>query len=238
MKLLQPHLLSLTALLLAISPVFAQEMEQAPVPTPEQPKQEKQERMKPEREMRERQRTADPIAPPAHNTQGRPLPWRIGLLAEDVDPVLRAHLAIPENSGITVTSVAPGSPAAQQGLKVNDIITKANEAPVKNIEQLRHQVELSASRLVPLHLSFLRAGKMNTITIKPLVPGVQPAPNRAQQAMEPFIQRIAEQNKKMGSLIERQQQEINELRKQIKELRDDIKRDKKADAPEKKERKD
>ncbi len=39
--------------------------------------------------------------------------------------------------GVDVTSVEPGSPAAQRGLRSGDIITAVNRRPVRNLQQLR-----------------------------------------------------------------------------------------------------
>jgi Do/DeqQ family serine protease len=41
------------------------------------------------------------------------------------------------DAGIEVTSVAPGSPAAQRGLRAGDIITAVNRIPVHDLNQLR-----------------------------------------------------------------------------------------------------
>lgn len=225
MKLLQPNLLSLTALILAISPVFAQEMEQAPVPTPEQPKQEKQERMKPDREMRERQRADSTTSP---EKMDRPQPWRIGLLVEPVDAALRAHLSIPENTGVVVSQVVPGSPAAQAGFQKNDIITSANGKPVSELDQLRKHVEQAAMNPAPLRLAFIRKGQREDATITPPPRDreqarIHPPANRINDAIQPMFQRMAEQHKKLAEKIERQQQELEELSKEVKQLRKELK---------------
>jgi S1-C subfamily serine protease len=38
---------------------------------------------------------------------------------------------------VLVQTIAPGSPAAQSGLRPNDVILMIGRAPIKNIEQLR-----------------------------------------------------------------------------------------------------
>jgi membrane-associated protease RseP (regulator of RpoE activity) len=225
MKLLQPNLLSVTALILAISPVFAQEMEQAPAPTPKQPKQEKQERMKPEREMRDGQRSD---STPSPEKMGRPQPWRIGMLVEPVDPALRAHLSIPENTGVVVSQVVPGSPAAQAGFQKNDIITSANGKPVGELDQLRQHVEQAAMNSAPLRLTFIRKGKREDASITPPAAAradarIQPPANRINDAIQPMFLRMAEQHKKLAEKIERQQQELEELSKEVKQLRKELK---------------
>jgi len=48
-----------------------------------------------------------------------------------------ATAAAANSGGIEVTSVEPGSPAAQRGLRDGDIITAVNRQPVQNFQQLR-----------------------------------------------------------------------------------------------------
>ena len=47
-----------------------------------------------------------------------------------------ASLAQASNGGIEVTSVESGSPAAQRGLRVGDIILQVNRRPIRNLQQL------------------------------------------------------------------------------------------------------
>lgn len=227
-------------LAIACLPLVGQD-EQKPDPAP-QPREMRQE-AQPKERMRDNRRNApenppatpdQPLLRDARNQQG----WRIGLLVEPVDPALRAHLSIPENSGVVVSQIVPGSPAAEAGFQKNDIITSANGTPVKELAQLRQQVEQSAGKQAPLRIAFIRKGKPQDITIKPptaprpvrpQAPNLPsnraefPAPDRIQNAIQPMIMRMNEQHKKLSEKIERQQIELEELRKEIKQLRKEVK---------------
>ncbi len=47
-----------------------------------------------------------------------------------------AAASTTSDSGVEVTEVAPGSPAAQRGLRAGDVITAVNRSPVRNLQEL------------------------------------------------------------------------------------------------------
>ena len=59
--------------------------------------------------------------------------------AAEIHPALEgAALSNADNGGgVLVQTIAPGSPAAQSGLRPNDVILMIDRTPIKNIEQLR-----------------------------------------------------------------------------------------------------
>lgn len=232
------------ALSLAVFPLQAQEAEKA-APSPEQVPAPREREMRqdaqPKERIRENRRNQPDMAPPVPHQapiqEAQKQPWRIGLLVEPVDPALRAHLTIPENTGVVISQIVPGSPASQAGLVKNDIITAANGKPVKELDALRQQVEQSAQQSSPLRIAIIRKGKREDVVITPptpmrpearmLPPGgrvTPPAPsNRINDAMQPLVLRMTEQHKKLAEKIERQQQELEELRKELRQLRKEIK---------------
>lgn len=64
----------------------------------------------------------------------------------------------PEAAGALVTSVAPASPAALQGLRENDVIVRVNRNRVTNLEQLRARTKSTASLVIEV-----RRGKANLL---------------------------------------------------------------------------
>lgn len=218
---------------LASLPLFAQDAEK-PAPRPEQAPQPREMRQdaQPKERMRENRRNLPDMAPPAPHQapiqEAQKQPWRIGLLVEPVDPALRAHLSIPENSGVVVSQVVPGSPAAQAGFQKNDIITSANGKPVQELAHMRQQVEQAAQNSAPLRIAFIRKGKREDATITPPAAAraearILPPANRINDTIQPMFLRMTEQHKKLAEKIERQQQELEELHKEIKQLRKEIK---------------
>jgi serine protease DegQ len=54
----------------------------------------------------------------------------------------------PDHGGAIVQSVEPGTPAALQGLRENDVIVRVNREPITNLEQLRAHTKNTASLVI------------------------------------------------------------------------------------------
>ncbi|MEO8564243.1 MAG: PDZ domain-containing protein [bacterium] len=54
----------------------------------------------------------------------------LGITYNDVDSDLASQFRLPVKSGVLVTSVQAGSPAARAGLREQDIITRLNDSPI------------------------------------------------------------------------------------------------------------
>jgi serine protease Do len=54
----------------------------------------------------------------------------LGIAFSDVDAQLAAQFRLPVRNGVLVTGTQPGSPAAEAGLRQQDIITRVNETPI------------------------------------------------------------------------------------------------------------
>ncbi|HEY5102934.1 MAG TPA: Do family serine endopeptidase [Steroidobacteraceae bacterium] len=81
---------------------------------------------------------ANPLEPP---TQVAPVSAPHGLDGANI-------VDAPEAGGATVKSVEPGSPAALQGLRENDLIVRVDRARITDVEQLRARTKNTASVVI------------------------------------------------------------------------------------------
>jgi serine protease Do len=68
-------------------------------------------------------------------------PAFLGVQAQPLTPELRKHLKVEAEAGVVVTEVVPNSPAAQAGIRQDDVITAVNDRPSKNAAELREAVQ-------------------------------------------------------------------------------------------------
>lgn len=75
-----------------------------------------------------------------------------GVGVSDITPEVRAQLQIPDRiQGAIITSVAPDSPSAQQGLRENDVVLQLNRKPVTNAaEAVRLSEEIKGPKVMVL----------------------------------------------------------------------------------------
>ena len=85
----------------------------------------------------------------------------VGLL--DLTPELRAHYGVPEDAGVLISKVAPGSPAEKAGIKVGDILTGIDGKPAASSFDVRHHVR-SAEEGAQSTVEIWRNGKVQTVT--------------------------------------------------------------------------
>jgi membrane-associated protease RseP (regulator of RpoE activity) len=152
-----------------------------------------------------------------------PKPWRIGLMVEPISDDLREHLDIPENSGVVVTQVVENGPAAEAGIRRNDIITAVNDRPVGSLDALRESVEASANPGKELRLSVISKGVKRVAVIR--LPVSEPPMDRMKNGSDAKVrelgqmaERMAEQNRLLMDRMEKQQSEINRMRETIEQL--------------------
>ena len=91
-------------------------------------------------------------------------PYRIGLSVSAPDETLRKQLGL--EAGVVVTAVEDGSPAAKQGVKVNDLLLSANGKALKDPEALPDVVQQAAETQIGLEL--LRGGVRLKIGVTPV----------------------------------------------------------------------
>ncbi len=156
----------------------------------------------------------------ASETEG----WRIGVMVDPVDPLLRRHLKLPENSGVVVDRVVDNSPAAKAGLKAGDLILATGDKPVGDLEGLKKAVVAAGKSGKPLVLSVLKDGKKEMVRIAPPVHPkegnrVGPAPTEQRSAAgADGNERIARALREMRAELDRQREAIQRLEKRIEEM--------------------
>jgi membrane-associated protease RseP (regulator of RpoE activity) len=93
----------------------------------------------------------------------------IGLLAGPIgaEHPLRAHVEIPEAQGLLVASVVPDSPAAKAGLKANDILLRANDTDLREMQDLVELVGSEGEKKGQIAIEVLRRGQRETVYVTP-----------------------------------------------------------------------
>jgi membrane-associated protease RseP (regulator of RpoE activity) len=101
-----------------------------------------------------------------------------GMGMSPADDALRAHLSLPKDQGLIVTSLAPNAPAAQAGIQQNDVLLKLGDTPLAKAEDLEECLKAAGDKAASL--TILRGGKKLTIPVQPRVRAtmgpVQPEP--------------------------------------------------------------
>jgi serine protease Do len=59
---------------------------------------------------------------------------KLGIGVQDLSPEVAASLGIDDKQGVLVTSVDPGSPAAEAGIRKGDLILEVNQEPVADVQ--------------------------------------------------------------------------------------------------------
>jgi serine protease Do len=90
----------------------------------------------------------------------------LGATLQPVSDSLRAQLGIPAGQGLVVASLAGDGPAAQAGLKENDILLVLADRPLASAEDLPKQLKAAGETAVQLKL--VRAGKPLSVQVRPV----------------------------------------------------------------------
>ena len=65
---------------------------------------------------------------------------------QELTPEIAGDLGLKDTTGVVVTSVETGSPAADAGIRTGDVIQEVNRKPVKDVENFRQQIEQAKSQ--------------------------------------------------------------------------------------------
>jgi serine protease Do len=105
-----------------------------------------------------------------------PFVWRLprrarqgylGIHLLEMTPELRAHLGAPKDAGVLVAGVESESPAAKAGIKVGDIITRADGERVESGRDLTHVVRgMKSGETLKVEVSRDRAVKPLSVRIE------------------------------------------------------------------------
>jgi serine protease Do len=90
----------------------------------------------------------------------------LGATLEPVGDALRAQLGIPGGQGLVVVSLAGDGPAAEAGLKQNDILLNVADKPLSSADDLPKQLKAAGEAPVLLHL--VRSGKPVSVQVRPV----------------------------------------------------------------------
>lgn len=87
----------------------------------------------------------------------------LGVGLTDLTPELRTHFGVPEDAGVMVSKVEPGSPAEKAGVKVGDILTGIDGKEIRSSwdAQLRVRGQEEGQ---PVPLEVWRNGKVQTLS--------------------------------------------------------------------------
>jgi len=96
--------------------------------------------------------------------QGRVKRPYIGIYMQDMNEQLAQALNIPIREGVIIVDVAPGSPAAQAGLRPKAIITVIGDKELKKAEELRKTLR-GKSPGEEITLKVWRQGRAGTVTL-------------------------------------------------------------------------
>jgi serine protease Do len=83
----------------------------------------------------------------------------LGITVQNLTPEIAKNLGLEKDTGVVVTRVEPGSPAANSGLQTGDVIREVNRKPVKDVEDFVQKIEKAKGQDSLLLL--LQRGKNN-----------------------------------------------------------------------------
>ncbi len=114
----------------------------------------------------------------------------LGVGLTELSPELRTHFGVPDNAGVMVSNVEPGSPADKTGIRVGDILTSIDGQEVKSSWGILARVRgLDDGQQVPVEV--WRNGKAQNLTVTIV------QRERPELDMAPFFFRGGEDGKPM-----------------------------------------
>jgi S1-C subfamily serine protease len=132
---------------------------------------------------------------------------RIGIQVQPMTPELREHRGAPRDAGVLVVRVEEGSPAAEAGVRVGDVVTRAGGDPIDSPHGLIARVAAAAEG-EKLALELVREGRPTKLDVTPAGPA---GPGR--EAFERFLPGGG-----FHHGLEALEQRLDELERRLQEL--------------------
>jgi serine protease Do len=99
-------------------------------------------------------------------------PW-LGASGQPVTPDLSEELRLPRPAGVLIKEVAPGSPAANAGLRAGDVVTELDDHAIDDPDVLRYRVAMVTVG-TPTRVSYWRAGAVRSAPLTLIAPPEDP----------------------------------------------------------------
>jgi C-terminal processing protease CtpA/Prc len=131
----------------------------------------------------------------------------------DATPDLRRYLGAPDGAGVLVTGIAPGRPAAADGLRVGDILVQVGDRPVREVGDVERLLLAPGDGVV--EVSLVRARREEVVTMSPRRPPAPSGSRRAAEAREDRPDARVLSERVLRSEIERLQRRIDRLKRQL-----------------------
>ncbi len=89
----------------------------------------------------------------------------IGVACSPLNPALRTQANLPQDRGIVVARVVPGSPAEKAGLKQYDVVVEAGGRPLTGLRDLIDAVQRNHDKEIPIEV--IRSGEHMSLVVTP-----------------------------------------------------------------------
>ena len=89
----------------------------------------------------------------------------IGLLVQEITPLIARSIGLEDTRGVIVSQVDPASPAEKAGMKRGDVIVEVNKQPIRNFESARKAI-FGAEIGDKLDFKLLRQGRTKEVTVE------------------------------------------------------------------------
>ncbi len=90
---------------------------------------------------------------------------RWGLKVQDITPDMADHLKLPDDEGVVITEVEPGSPAQREGLRGGDVIIEVEHQRIRDLGDYRKHIGLYGKKATLLLTVRMKAHNYHTLFV-------------------------------------------------------------------------